>query len=212
MRNSIEKTIWLDIDDTIAVTWPIMVACGMDFCEENRLNSYPDFSVDCCEDGLYFADILHLQDEHLSSFFAEKYPNYLSQLDPTYGAKEFLHKLKDLGYKINLISSRRDYDGRVEQITRAWLSDNGLPYDTLVVSVKDKASYLINEKGFFIDDSYGHCTAVNEKTSLHVIQKRSPFSKGAPGVFQAYFLPQIFEHILAMERNNADSAKRGTMK
>lgn len=199
--NENTENVWIDIDDTIAETWPVMVGFGMNYCKENGLDSRPDFNVESCEDDLYFADILHLRDEQLADFFAENYPNYLTRIDPAHGAREFLLKLKERGYKVNLISSRRDYDGQVEQMTRAWLAENDIPYDTLVVNIKDKASYLVDEKGIFIDDSYGHCDAVNRKTSLYVIQRRTPFSKEATDVLQGCVWPQIFTHILAMERN-----------
>jgi len=198
MKSKSEKVAWTDIDDTIAMSTPVMLGCGLNYYEQNGQYPHPNFDIEC-EDDLYFADILHLQDAELPEFFTKYYPEYLREILPTPGAKEFLEALKEHGYQINLISSRRDKDGRAEQITRAWLEAYELPYDSLVINCKDKASYLHNKTGFFIDDSYGHCLAVSRKTSLDVIQKKCEYGKACPGVFQGGGFKEILTYILKGE-------------
>ena len=200
MKNEFEKVVWVDIDDTIAISWPIMMGCyANDYFERNGRYPKPDFNIEC-EDDLYFADIFHVQDEELPRFFAKFYPDYLYKLLPAPGAKEFLRTLKQHGYKINLISARRDEDGWAEQITRAWLEAYELPYDSLVINCKDKTSCLHNKSGFFIDDCYGHCLAVSQRTSLDVIQKKCEYGKACPGVFRSSDFEEILEYILKREK------------
>ena len=194
MNSKAEKVAWIDIDDTIAMSWPVMLGCGMNYYERSGQYPHPDFDIEC-EDDLYFADILHLKDAELPGFFAKYYPEYLREILPITGAKEFLEELKQHGYRINLLSARRDKDGRAEQITRAWLAAYGLPYDSLIINCKDKASFLHNKTGFFIDDSYGHCLAVSRKTSLDVIQKKCEYGKACPGVFQGGNFKEILAYI-----------------
>ena len=200
MKNEYEKVAWIDIDDTIAISWPIMMGCyANDYFERNGQYPEHDFNIEC-EDDLYFADIFHVQDEELPRFFDKFYPDYLYKLLPAPGAKEFLRALKQHGYKINLISARRDKAGRAEQITRVWLEAYELPYDSLVINCKDKASYLHNKSGFFMDDCYGHCFAVSQRTSLDVIQKKCEYGKACPGVFRSRDFGEILTYILKREK------------
>ena len=200
MKNEHEKVAWIDIDDTIALSWQLMAGLYSNYYYENNGRfPVPDFNIEC-EDDLCFADIFHVQDEELSGFFAKYYPEYLQKILPAPGAKEFLEELKQYGYQINLISARRDKDGRAEQITRAWLVAYELPYDSLVINCKDKASCLHNNMGVFVDDSYAHCKAVSEGTSLTVIQKKCEYGKACPGVFQSGNFEEIFAYILEEEK------------
>ncbi len=196
MRTIKDKTAWIDIDDTVALTWPEMFRCAMSYCERNHLNLQPDYFVKSVDD-LYIMDIFHFQDEDLSGFFEEYYPEYLTRIEPIPGAKQFLDELRSHSFKINFISARRNKWGQVENITRAWLDKNTLPYDQLFINCKDKAKYLRDKTGFFIDDSYINCTAVAKQTSLHVIQKRCLFSKKA-AVFQGKSWYQILDHLLSL--------------
>lgn len=200
MKNEFEKVVWVDIDDTIAISWPIMMGCyANDYFERNGQFPHPDFKA-ICEDDMYFADILHVPDAELPGFFAKYYPEYLYKLLPAPGAKEFLETLKEQGYRINLISARRDKDGKAEQITMEWLKVYELPYDSLVINCKDKGSYLRTKTGFFIDDCYGNCLAVSQKTSLDVIQKKCEYGKACPGVFRSSDFEEIRAYILKREK------------
>lgn len=194
-----KKMIWLDIDDTIALSWPVMVESGKCFCKRNQICYKVDLNVET-EDDLYFADILHLSDKVLTDFFAECYPNYLMNICPMPGAREFIETMKNLKFKINLISARRDNtDGSIKCLTKIWLKKNRIPYDELIIHCKDKGTYLQGAQGFFIDDCYNNCISVKENTSLCVIQKKTPFSKEA-NALKADNWNDVIEYILSSSK------------
>lgn len=195
------ETIWIDIDDTIARSLPVMLGHGIEFCKKRGLSIQLDYSVKT-EDDLYFADILHLEDKLLLEFFNEFYPNYLSEIQLIPEAKAFICLMKALGYEVNLISARRDNEkGEVEQKTREWLKNNGIPYDNLIVNCKNKGTYLSGKRGVFIDDCYQNCNSVKDNnTFLFVIQMDTPFSKRAAGVSHADNWLEVFEYIIDWDR------------
>lgn len=198
------ETIWIDIDDTMARSLPVMLGYGIEFCKKRGLNIQLDYRVEI-EDDLYFADILHLDDKLLSDFFNEYYPDYLSDIQIIPEAKAFLCLMKEWGYEVNLISARRDNEeGDAERKTREWLKNNGIPYDKLIINCKDKGTYLQGKRGVFIDDCCQNCISVKDNTSIFVIQMPTPFSKRAAGVSHADSWLEVLEHIHDLGRITRD--------
>lgn len=171
---------WIDIDDTIADTDSVILSAAIDFHVNHLKRKAPlhDISAFRSKDYYYFSRYLGWDERTVRSFFQTCYPHFLRDIPLKTGAKEAVDYLRAKGSKVILLSARRDleYHGSPMIITREWLMNNGLNVDDVVLDCVNKADYLKNKEGCFIDDSFDNCRAMISNPQISVFQFLSPFS------------------------------------
>lgn len=139
--------IGIDLDDTITNSFEDLMPLfarffnlDLEYCIEHKY-SYNNFPVD-------------LKDRQKEFFKYLKENRLLSKITVKEDAIQVLKELRDLGFKIIIITSRNDSllpDAYTE--TKKYLDENGIPYDELYCE-HDKHKILVSEGvDVFIDDS-----------------------------------------------------------
>lgn len=112
------------------------------------------------ENGFEIEEIFDLNESELASFKELIRKNLRMEVKPRDGASLYINKLHDLGFKIFIITSRKDRD-LIDPLlnTKKWLKDNNIYYDKLVIGNSNKLEECINNKiDIFIDDKIKHCS------------------------------------------------------
>lgn len=154
-----DKIVGVDIDGVLA-DYPrsfvefINKELGTDF-DPDKITNYNIYE----ELGLSTELGMELKDKYRQS--GQK--RFIPVID---GAKEMLHGLRDLGYKIVLLTARpyKKYN-RIFPDTMEWLEKNGLVYDAIIFD-ENKEERLLKEFGanrvdFFIDDVAGNANSIS---------------------------------------------------
>lgn len=164
-----------DLDDVIADTYPQLLAAAIKFDRKNLMHSsaQTDYSLTMAHgDYFWFAKILKWSEKNLYDFFQTTYPYFLENCQAYDGSKECLNILRRKKHEIIILSSReyRNYYD-VEQLTSDWLSRNDIPYDKLVIGVKNKLTYLSeNPVDIFVDDLTDNCLIALKANVPHVFR------------------------------------------
>ncbi len=136
--------IGIDIDDTIAYTYEQVRDALLK--EKNYVISDKD---------------IYYNDPEVIGYYYKNSEIASSVLKPKEYAAEIINKLKDEGYMIYFLTSRRK---DLYKITYKWLVDNGFKFDELYIECKKKDSVCEELKiNYFIDDSLDHVNSVKNK-------------------------------------------------
>ena len=148
----------IDMDDTICSTNEFII-------EEAHLYDIEKLGGTGVKDvnAYNFCDMMGWPEGLKGQFFADKLETIMSSAPIKHGAKEVINKLHDEGWKIVIISFRKDkYLTDPYGMTKKWLKDNGVKYDKLYVNTGTKTDECIeNDVTLFIDDKESHCEDVN---------------------------------------------------
>lgn len=148
--------IGIDIDDTITNTYEtlipiIIMKYGMRF--DKLLKQNPSYSM------------LHNVLPDFKSFVLDNYTTMAKMVPLKKGVVDVLNKLKEDGHKIIFISARNNIEyNNPYDISYNYLKANNIPFDKLIVNVKDKAKEcILQDIDLFIDDNTKNCKAVKNK-------------------------------------------------
>ena len=110
-----------------------------------------------------FTQMMGWPEEMKGQFFADRLEYIMTNSPIKPSAREVINKLHDEGYKIVIISFRKDkYLKDPYKLTEKWLKDNDVHYDKLFVNTGTKTDECIeNDVKLFIDDKESHCEDVN---------------------------------------------------
>jgi len=153
--------IGLDIDDTISNTNFVLMKYAFKYNEEHGNKELLKYNTND------FSKVFGWSDDEVYTFFRTYYLSALEEIEPKYGVKEVLSKIKELGHEIIFITVRNDREcageNEARRITLEWFEKYGIPYDELHVDIKDKKKFCQeNNIDVFIDDSVKTVLSVKE--------------------------------------------------
>lgn len=159
--------IGIDIDGVIAdslTTW--MANLNAHFGQNKKIE---DFII------YQFEKVYNVPWPDMDRFFRENQGKLLTGLQPIAGAKEVIKWLKE-EHIVVLITARPE---EFEEITRAWLAEQGIVYDHLIMTnFQDKRDYCW-ELGIelFIDDSLENAISIS-RLNIPVLLYNAPYNQG----------------------------------
>ena len=186
--------IGIDIDDTISETYSTIIPYAQKYTIEELGKSGKTNKVEA-KDHMYTTALLGWSKEEEYGFFSKYYEQYISEVDIKHLAKDYLERLAE-NNEIYLITARFEIENtNIEEITKQWLKDKGVPYKKLIINAQDKVA-VAKEYGIdlFIDDSFKNCKAVSEsgiKTLIMDSKVNSDFEIN--NVTRVYSWPQVYQ-------------------
>ena len=156
-----KKRIGLDIDDTICNTNFVLMKYAIEFNKEHGNKPMLKYNTN------NFGEVYGWSDEEVYTFFRTYYLDALREIEPKFGVKEVLAKLREEGYEIVFITVRNDREcagvGEARRITLEWFKKYGIPFDELHVDIYDKKTFCEeNNIDIFMDDSVRTVSKVKE--------------------------------------------------
>ncbi len=153
--------IGLDIDDTICNTHFVLMKYALKYNEEH--GNKPLLKYDTND----FSKVFGWNDEEVNAFFRTYYLEALKEIEPKFGVKETLEKIRKDGHEIVFITIRNDREcageNEARRITEEWLNKYEIPYDELHVAIFDKQACCKEQKiDVFMDDSEKNCLKVSD--------------------------------------------------
>lgn len=145
--------IGIDIDDTVTFTYEtllnlIALKYGMNF--DKLISKKPTYDM---FDSLF---------PNYRLFVHETFPVMAKMVPLKSDVVEILNKLHKQGHKIIFISARNKEEYKDPyKLSYEYLKANNVPFDKLIVDVKDKAKECVLQQiDLFIDDDFRNCKAV----------------------------------------------------
>ena len=181
----------IDMDDTICSTNEIII-------EEAHLYDKDVLGGTGVKDAqaYNFSDMMGWPEGMKGQFFADRLETIMSSAPIKAGAKEVINKLHDEGWKIVIISFRKDkYLSDPYGMTEKWLDDNGVKYDKLYVNTGTKTDECIeNNVTLFIDDKESHCEDVSN-AGIDVLLFTNGYNQDEKRFPRANDWNQVYEYI-----------------
>lgn len=183
--------IGIDIDDTITNTYVSMLAVvadeyNVDF--ESLLVDKPSY--------LELRKMFPNFGEFARRRFCEVALNATLKSDVV----KYLKKLKELGHELIFITARsyEEYENPYD-LTYNYLKKYDIPFDKLIVDIKNKGQECLNEViNLFIDDDDYNCQSV-KSVNVSCLQFHICFSDGVEGVKKVYSWKEIYEYVVSLE-------------
>ena len=195
-----ENILCIDLDDTLSLTADTILKYAINFDKTNLNGSGQLKKIENCEDYYYFARMLGWNREQLISFFDTCYIDYLQKIEVKLGASTIINKIKSLGVKVYIVTSRRERENnKIMEITQEWLKQNKIDFDKLFVNVINKGELMKQiEPTYFVDDSYKNCFDVSqvcENTKVFLIE--TDFNKNiqVKNILRVKNLKELYEFI-----------------
>lgn len=161
--------IGIDIDDTTLVTVNAMIKYADKFDIEDLGRKGTNGNLGLITNRYYLKVLYGWEDEIKFAFFNKYYKNVLEECVPFTNSPQIIRRLKKEGHEIFFITARLTNipNCNVEELTKRTFDKYEIPYDNLVVNVKDKLEYSLNNNiDLFIEDSYETC----KELTLHGIK------------------------------------------
>lgn len=152
-----DKIIGIDIDDTLNYSSDIIREYIIRYSNNYSNDNYLINNIDKIMRGISF-------DEIINSFFRDYCMEMASQMKIKENAKEVIDKLKEIGYKIYIITARsNNYYKNVDEFCNNYLKNNDIYFDKLITAQEHKLDVCKKENVFLmIDDSIDTCELLNE--------------------------------------------------
>lgn len=147
--------IGIDIDDTITDTWKYMIPIySKVFSKEPTiLEKSPPYYYSIADSNISVDEYF----EKMRPYYIENIMNV--PLKPH--AKEVINELYNQGHTIILITARGKLYDNPDEVTKAYLTKQGIKYHKLITRASKKDYVCLSEKiDLFIDDSIKHCKSV----------------------------------------------------
>ena len=150
--------IGIDMDDTICSTNERIIV-EADKYDKEVLGGTGIKDINAYE----FTEMMGWEKDMKGKFFADRLEYIMDNSPIKPGAKEVINRLHDKGWKIIIISFRKDkYLKDPYKLTIDWLNENGIKYDKVYVNTGTKEDECIeNNVTLFIDDKESHCEDVS---------------------------------------------------
>lgn len=159
-----EMRIGIDIDDTLTDIREELDKAAILYAK--KIGKLTDEKIKiggAYGNGNIYQQIFHFSEDELKYFLKEIQESVTENALPRKNVVEVIHKLKELGHTIIIITARADefHDDPYRQ-SKEWLERNNIVYDKLVVNARDKGIACIKEEiDLYIDDNLNHCMRVN---------------------------------------------------
>ncbi len=184
--------IGIDIDDTINKLSETLLKYAIKFNKENNIkHEIRNYEYDFQKAfGWTVEQELNFKDEYIEKC--------LIDADIKDGAREYIHKLKEEGNKIVIITARNVNDSgkNVYNISNDWLVNHGIEMDKLETGCIQKVDKCKENKiDVFIDDNKDHCKEVKENLGIPVIMFDSIYNQGIEGFKRVFSWKEAYEEI-----------------
>lgn len=148
----------IDMDDTICSTNELIIEVA-DQYDKEVLGGTGVKDINAYE----FTEMMGWPKEMKGKFFADRLEYIMSHSPIKEGAREVINRLHDNGWKIVIISFRKDkYLTDPYKLTIDWLKENDIKYDKVFVNTGTKEDECVeNNVTLFIDDKESHCEDVS---------------------------------------------------
>ena len=201
--------IGIDIDDTISQSFEQIFANSQRFDIEVVGGTGEPKNYGKIDNHNYIETMYpHWTKKHFELFWSTYFMGVLTKAKPKDYAPEIIHKLKQDGNRIILITSRyEEIEGKtiIEDATKEWLEKNKMIYDELVMNSQNKLIIAQEKKiDLFIDHRIAHCRKMQEgqiKTFLYT----TTCNQGCevPDLERVYSWPQIYKKYLLIQKENS---------
>ena len=166
--------IGIDIDDTICNTYEVFLPYFKKYMEEELKREY-HFDLEDKTDYYKLEKRFGITEDEDFAFWEKYFPTIVKEVLPKDNSVEIIKRLKEEGNNIFLITARYAVEGfDVKGITEAWLKENGIVYDKLIINSHNKLEMANREKiDIFIDDSVRNCSMLvdgNIKTCMYTTE------------------------------------------
>lgn len=150
--------IGIDIDDTMTFIKEDLEHAAIDF--DKSLGNSGEFLYD----SYYVGKKFNWSKEDYRYFMGTIRKNVVNNAKLRNGLIEVLHKLREEGHKIIIITARSNiYYSNPLKMTIEWLKKENIPYDKLILPSRNKKKDCEKEQiDIFIDDDINNCLKVNE--------------------------------------------------
>lgn len=158
------KDIVIDVDEVIAHIGPVLERIFNDHTGLNvSRHDWSDYNLDDNYPGLTQQDVCRLIEQE------EVY----QQLEPIDGSIEAFTRLRNIGYRIHLVTAR-GFHPQARRLTLDWLNDHGYEYNSLSVTKhgekkSDAYSQLSDSFGYMVDD---HLDNLKDASESGIVQER----------------------------------------
>ena len=148
----------LDMDDTICSTNELIIDVA-DKYDKEVLGGTGVKNINAYE----FTEMMGWEADMKGKFFADRLEYIMDNAPIKEGAREVINELHDKGWKIVVISFRKNkYLNNPFNLTKNWLDRNGIKYDKIFVNTGTKEDECLeNNVTLFIDDKESHCEDVH---------------------------------------------------
>lgn len=196
--------IGIDIDDTLNNEYQFMIDYGTMYC--NKLGKFKLEKIDTIESHYMFN-----WGEKIAHQFWDEYMDEFCKLPAIPFSAEVIQKLKADGHQIYIITAREQNDSwfpkhissDLENFTKKWLTDNGIPFDKIFFKAKDKGKICKeNNVDIMIDDDPKNIDKLIGNTNVFVFDK--PYNRRPEYsiVTRAYSWYDIYDKIKEFENKN----------
>lgn len=150
--------IGIDMDDTICSTNELIIEVA-DQYDKEVLGGTGVKDINAYE----FTEMMGWEKEMKGKFFADRLEYIMDNAPIKEGAREVINRLHDNGWKVLIISFRKDkYLSNPFKLTKDWLDRNDIHYDKIFVNTGTKTDECVeNNVTLFIDDKESHCEDVS---------------------------------------------------
>ena len=152
--------IGIDMDDTICSTNELIIEVA-DKYDKEVLGGTGIKDINAYE----FTEMMGWEKDMKGKFFADRLEYIMDNAPIKEGAREVINRLHDNGWKVLIISFRKDkYLSDPFKLTKDWLDRNDVHYDKIFVNTGTKTDECIeNNVTLFIDDKESHCEDVSSE-------------------------------------------------
>lgn len=159
--------IGIDIDGVLMDIERFMIDYGAKYCIEKELpiNTKVGHYDDC--------DIFGWTEEEAIGFWNKYLVDYATKYPSREFASEVIHKLKEEGHEIYIVTARneyglpREYQGKMREIVSKWLEDNDIYYDKIIYTEGSKLPYCVGSYiEVMIEDSPENVTDLSSKVEV----------------------------------------------
>lgn len=157
--------IGIDMDDTICSTNELIIEVA-DKYDKEVLGGTGIKDINAYE----FTEMMGWEKDMKGKFFADRLEYIMDNAPIKEGAREVINRLHDNGWKVLIISFRKDkYLSNPFKLTKDWLDRNDVHYDKIFVNTGTKTDECIeNNVTLFVDDKESHCEDVSS-TGIDVL-------------------------------------------
>ena len=189
--------IGIDIDDTINNLSDILLEYGKKYNKEKAIN------YEIQKENYDFKQAFGWTQEQEDDFKAKYIATCLDKAKIKNGAREYIHKLKEEGNKIYIITARtpRETVKNVKEISEKWLEEKGIELDKLEIGCEEKVEKCREHKiDVFIDDNTIHCNSVKESLGIPVILFDSIYNQDENRLTRVHSWEEAYKIIKSCEK------------
>lgn len=193
MNKKKKLTLGIDLDDTITNSIESLLNYAKLYNKEKGIS----FPID--ENQWDFDKAFGWNENNIIEFTSKYLKTLLKEATIKEGAVETIEKLREEGYEIVVITARYEKElGDPYNFTKAWLEENNIFFDKLIVNSKEKEiDCLKNNVEIFIDDNVNNCIKVHEKLHIPVFLFDNIFNrnKEQPFIERIYSWSELYSKI-----------------